>query len=263
MKKLPILITVISLVFLFSSLINNYSEAGLYKYQDENGVWQFSDSPSSLPDNAELLGGVYEGRNSNLEKHLLKRFPPKNKIEYARNATVMIITSMGYGSGFFISKDGCIFTNKHVISGFELSDVVEIMLIDKTKLPATIIAKSDRVDIALLKVYGYKTPYIEPFNINQVAQGDTVYAIGNPKEFMHSVSSGIFSGYRKMMGCEYIQTDAPINSGNSGGPLITKDGKVIGINTWKRKKMSYESSIEGLGFAIPVRIAIKEFKNYL
>jgi hypothetical protein len=103
----------------------------------------------------------------------------------------------------------------------------KIILADKTELTAEKVALSDRFDLALLKINGYKTPFIKPARINEIALGDPLYAIGNPLSFDHSVTSGIFSGLRENM----IQTNAQVSPGNSGGPLIIKNGRVIGINT--------------------------------
>jgi serine protease Do len=130
-----------------------------------------------------------------------------------------------------------------------------IILADETELTAKEVAVSDKHDLLLLKIDGYVTPFIRPGNSNQLAQGQTLYAIGNPINFAHSVTSGVFSGYRE----DLIQTSAQVNPGNSGGPLITKEGDVIGVNT---KKIVHRE-IEGISFAIPIYIVLKEFNNYL
>ena len=109
--------------------------------------------------------------------------------------------------------------------------------------------------MALLRINGYKTPFIEPAKISEIALGDPLYAIGNPLSFDHSVTSGIFSGQRENM----IQTNAQVSPGNSGGPLIIKNGKVIGVNT---KKIVHQS-VEGISFAISIDIALREFKDFL
>ena len=98
----------------------------------------------------------------------------------------------------------------------------KIILADKTEIIAEKVALSDQHDLALLRIRGYKTPFIKPAKINEIALGDPLYAIGNPLSFDHSVTSGIFSGRRDNM----IQTNAQISPGNSGGPLITKNGRV-------------------------------------
>ena len=135
----------------------------------------------------------------------------------------------------------------------------QIVLIDDTELSVSVVATSYHYDIALLRLYGYKCPFLEPAAPRQLEHGAPLYAIGNPLRLMHSVTSGIYSGMRQLSGQQYIQTNAQINPGNSGGPLVTKDGKVIGINTWK----ALGPNIEGIGFAIPIATALVEFERYL
>lgn len=366
------------LFFFVPILFDDYCGAEIYKYQDENGNWCFTDSPVNLPDNVKLLkveNGETNQKIIDLTKQLSEKFPASNKIEQATRATVAIKTSVGYGSGFFITEDGYILTNKHVVeagkmvikeSGHRLdedkttlkefkrwldkekvwlkqqetwfseaqaamkklektirsaknrtyfnrlvseynaweakysirwadykrryvdyNDLLskyetkkrghdearkafidlrlktsyqrgfKVLLMDKTELSAEIVKISDHHDLALLKVDGYKVPFIEPANVNQLVQGKPLFAIGTPLGFMNSVTRGIFSGRRMLGNKTYIQTDAEINQGNSGGPLITKNGKVVGINTWK----IVGPGIEGLNFAIPIDVALEEFRH--
>jgi hypothetical protein len=130
-----------------------------------------------------------------------------------------------------------------------------IILADTTELMAEEVAISEKHDLVLLKLEGYQTPFIKPGNAKRLAQGDTLYAIGTPMSMGHSVTSGIFSGFRE----NYIQTNAEISPGNSGGPLITADGEVIGVNTLKLVHLF----AEGICFAIPIHIVFKEFKSFL
>jgi hypothetical protein len=131
----------------------------------------------------------------------------------------------------------------------------QITLADKTMLNAEQMALSEAYDLALLKLEGYKTPYVRQGDTSALGQGETLYAIGNPLKLDHSVTSGVFSGRREGL----LQTNAQINPGNSGGPLINEQGQVIGINTMKLGG----ENIEGIGFAIPIEIAVKEFGAYL
>ncbi len=131
----------------------------------------------------------------------------------------------------------------------------QITLADKTVLNAEQIALSDSHDLALLKLEGYKTPFVSQGDADGLAQGETLYAIGNPLKLDHSVTSGVFSGRREGL----LQTNAQINPGNSGGPLINEEGQVIGINTMKLGG----ENIEGIGFAIPIEVAVEAFSNYL
>jgi S1-C subfamily serine protease len=130
-----------------------------------------------------------------------------------------------------------------------------VMLKDKTELEANLVSVSNDHDLALLKIDRCRSPYLQSGAPNQFIQGMRVFAIGSPLGDVDSVSSGVLSGYD----ADYIRTDARISPGNSGGPLIMADGKVIGINTMKR----IAGKFEGLGFAIPVTKALQEFSKYL
>jgi S1-C subfamily serine protease len=131
----------------------------------------------------------------------------------------------------------------------------KVVLADKTELDARLVKVSSKYDLALLRLKGYSTPYLEPRDISTVNQGDTVFAIGNPVGLHNSVSSGVYSAKRE----HHIQTSAEISPGNSGGPLITPDGKVIGINT----KKLVGKGFEGVGFALDIDLVFAEFGSFL
>jgi S1-C subfamily serine protease len=145
------------------------------------------------------------------------------------------------------------FTKKARTAKYDRQFVV--ILKDKTELEANLVSVSNDHDLALLRIDRCRSPYLQSGAPNQLIQGMSVFAIGSPLGFGDSVSSGVLSGYDP----DYIRTDARINPGNSGGPLITADGKVIGINTLKLITQKFE----GIGFAIPVRRAFQEFNKYL
>jgi S1-C subfamily serine protease len=136
-----------------------------------------------------------------------------------------------------------------------LSQVFNIILADNTELYARLVATSDNYDLALLKLDGYKTPVLTPGASSQLAQSDPVYAIGSPAAQRNSVTSGVFSGMQN----GFLQTNAQIYPGNSGGPLVADDGSVLGVNTFKKLTHKFE----GLGFAIPIETVIREFKAQL
>jgi len=136
-----------------------------------------------------------------------------------------------------------------------LSRSFTIVLVDNTELYVHLLGVSQDHDLALLKLDGYQTPALKPGSPRQLAQGDPVYAIGNPAMLRNTVTSGIFSGFAG----NFIQTNAQINPGNSGGPLIDPQGRVLGVNT--KKKVG--AAIEGLGFAIPIHTVLKEFNRHL
>jgi serine protease Do len=154
------------------------------------------------------------------------------------------------GSGFIIDAGGTIVTNNHVVKD---AKTVSVTLDDGTKLSAKVIGRDSRTDIAVLKVDAKKPlPYIQLGNSATVKPGEWVLAMGNPFGLGGSVTAGIVSASGRDIGAgpydQFIQIDAPINQGNSGGPLFTQDGKVIGINT---AILSPSGGSIGIGFAIP------------
>ena len=158
------------------------------------------------------------------------------------------------GSGFIIDPSGLIVTNNHVIEG---ADEVTVTLQDNTSLKATIVGRDERVDVALLKVKADKPlPSVQFGDSDHERVGQWVLAIGNPFGLGGSVTAGIVSArgrdIRQGPYDDFIQTDAPINRGNSGGPLFNMDGEVIGINT---AIYSPSGGSIGIGFAIPANMA--------
>jgi len=172
-------------------------------------------------------------------------------------------TQKGVGTGFIISEDGYILTNSHVVNDGN-SQSITIDLYDGSEYTGTVLWNSAELDLAIVKIDAKGLTAVELGDSDQVKIGDYTVAIGNPLglNFERSVTQGIISGLdrtitvsdsstgatNKMEGL--IQTDASINSGNSGGPLINSSGQIIGINSAKAK------SGEGLGFAIPINTAI-------
>ncbi len=167
------------------------------------------------------------------------------------------------GSGFVISEDGYIVTNNHVIDG---ADEIMIEFFDGKELPATLVGRDKNVDIALLKVEaGGALPFVD-FGDSDVARvGDWVMAMGNPLGQGFSVSTGIISARnRELSGAydDFIQTDAAINRGNSGGPLFDMDGDVIGVNT---AIMSPTGGSIGIGFSMASKVVepvVKQLKEF-
>jgi serine protease Do len=159
------------------------------------------------------------------------------------------------GSGFFISADGVVVTNNHVIA--DASEVV-VVLTDGTRLVAEVLGQDDRTDLAVLKVEADRDFTFVEFGDSELAEvGDWVMAIGNPFGLGGSVSIGIVSARNRDINSgpydSFIQTDAAINQGNSGGPLFDMDGKVVGINT---AILSRTGGSLGIGFAIPGNLAL-------
>jgi serine protease Do len=159
------------------------------------------------------------------------------------------------GSGFVISEDGFIVTNNHVIEG---ADEIEIEFFSGEKLPATLIGTDPKTDIALLKVESdTPLPFVAFGDSDLMRVGDWVVAMGNPLGQGFSVSAGIVSARgRELSGTydDYIQTDAAINRGNSGGPLFNMDGQVIGVNT---AILSPNGGSIGIGFSMASNVVTK------
>ena len=154
------------------------------------------------------------------------------------------------GSGFLISADGVIVTNNHVVKG---AKTLSVTLDDGTVVPAKVLGTDPRTDIAVLKIdAGHPLPFIQLGNSRDVKPGEWVVAMGNPFGLSSTVTAGIVSAVSRDIGAgpydQFIQVDAPINQGNSGGPLFTQDGKVIGMNT---AILSPTGGSVGIGFAIP------------
>ncbi len=171
--------------------------------------------------------------------------------------------STNLGSGFVISSDGLIVTNSHVI---ESADEIQVEFFSGETLPATIVGQDPNTDIALLKVESETSLPHLGFGDSDIARvGDWVMAVGNPLNQGFSVSVGIISARNRTLSGsydDYIQTDAAINRGNSGGPLFNLEGEVIGVNT---AILSPDGGSIGIGFAMsaavvsPVIEQLKEF----
>ncbi len=171
-------------------------------------------------------------------------------------------TAVSLGSGFVISKDGLIVTNRHVVTteGSVVSENITVTFSDNSQLTARIIETDLRTDLAVLKVEAIKDlPYLEFDDSDNARVGDWAIAIGNPFGLGGSVSAGIVSARGRDIDIgthhagDFIQTDAAINRGNSGGPLFNTAGKVIGINT---SIVSTSGGNIGIGFALPSNAAI-------
>jgi serine protease Do len=164
------------------------------------------------------------------------------------------------GSGFIIDPSGYIVTNNHVISAGEGKgapvDTITVTLSDRREYKAKLIGRDQLTDMALLKIDATDLPFVKFGNSQGVRVGDWAIAIGNPFGLGGTVTAGIISALHRNIGSgqydRYIQTDASINQGNSGGPLFDLDGNVVGINT---AIFSPTGGNVGLGFAIPAELA--------
>jgi hypothetical protein len=188
---------------------------------------------------------------------------PINIADKCLSSVVVVITPAGAGSGFFIDRKGHVITNYHVIEN-QIDIIVKTA--DGQKYFADIIASAKYKDLVLLKINGRNTRHLKIGSINKVSPGETVYALGAPGGLEQSITKGVVSAIRlldapnnPLTKIEFIQTDAAINVGNSGGPLINEKGEAIAINTQK----IVSTDVEGISFSISIDEVKKSFSEYL
>ena len=199
------------------------------------------------------------------------------KVEYTVTSNFMPGMSQlaqAEGSGIIISNDGYILTNNHIINStdssvyYEVSDAAKVYVYlfnDETPYEAKIIGTDEETDLAVIKIEKNDLTAAELGDSSSVKIGEFAMAIGNPLGMQSSVTSGIISAVDRTVDADngntftLIQTDAAINSGNSGGALVNAEGKVIGINTLKLSG----TGIEGMGFAIPINDTIQIYKDLI
>ena len=169
----------------------------------------------------------------------------------------------GAGSGVIISSDGYIVTNNHVVAG---ADEILVKLNDNTEYKGRIIGLDETTDLALVKVEAKNLPAITIGNSDELKIGEWVLAVGNPFNLTSTVTAGIVSAKARSLGANgvesFIQTDAAINAGNSGGALVNERGELVGINAML---YSQTGSYAGYGFAIPTSImnkVVKDLKDF-
>jgi S1-C subfamily serine protease len=192
-----------------------------------------------------------------------------NAVDKAKNAVVKIdvykqtkgkITRAGSGSGFIFSSDGLIFTNCHVVEGAEK---IMVSLLNENEIEATLIGKDPDTDIAILKIYAQGYSVAALGDSNEIQIGQFIIAIGNPHGYQHTVTTGVVSALGRTLRTQsgrlvdnVIQSDVALNPGNSGGPMITTEGEVIGVNT------AIIQGAQGLSFSVDINTA-KEIAHQL
>jgi serine protease Do len=226
-------------------------------------------APESFADLAEkLLPAVVNiASTANVREQSLTGDPQLDeffKEFFERNQPEGPVQETSLGSGFVIDPDGYIVTNNHVIQD---ATEVTVRLQDGTELSAEVIGSDDKTDLALIKVEASAPlPYVSWGDSDAVRIGDWVVAIGNPFGLGGSVTAGIISARQRDINAgpydDFIQTDAAINRGNSGGPMFDMDGGVIGVNT---AIFSPSGGSIGIGFAIPsnqARVVIDQLREF-
>jgi serine protease Do len=193
---------------------------------------------SALPDDG----------NHELDENLLERFMPRRR-------------ASSIGSGVIVSDDGYIITNNHVISGADARSI-SVSLNDKRTFKASVVGRDPSTDLAVLKIEGEQLPFVIIGDSDALEVGDVVIAIGNPFRLRSTVTAGIVSALGRNVDIindqmrieSFIQTDAAINRGNSGGALVNDFGELVGINT---AIATENGAYQGYGFAIPINMAFK------
>jgi serine protease Do len=172
---------------------------------------------------------------------------------------------IAFGSGVIISPDGYIVTNNHVVAG---ASKITVTLNNKKQLPAKIIGRSPSTDLAVIKIDAKNLPYLTYGNSDNLKVGQWVLAVGNPFNLTSTVTAGIVSAKARNLNIlggqssieSYIQTDAAVNPGNSGGALVNTEGQLVGINA---AIASQTGAFEGYSFAIPVNLVKKVVKDLM
>lgn len=169
------------------------------------------------------------------------------------------VIEQGYGTGFFISSDGYLLTNHHVIAD---ANRITVTLNDRTELDAVLVGSDESSDIAVLKVEGDHYPALPVAKGDKLKVGEPVLAIGSPFGFDYSASAGIVSAKSRNVSREaavpFIQSDVALNPGNSGGPLFNRQGEVVGVNSLI---FSGTGGYMGLSFSIPIDAAMDIYQQ--
>ena len=204
------------------------------------------------------VGRMQRGNPQSLED-LFRQFQGPGQGQQGDGGEPVTRNATSLGSGFIIDPSGYVVTNNHVIAGrngAEAVDEITVILTDRREYTARVVGRDQLSDLALLKIEARGLPYVRFGDSRQVRVGDWALAIGNPFGLGGTVTAGIVSAKQRNIGAgqydRYIQTDASINQGNSGGPLFDLQGNVIGINTII---FSPTGGNIGLGFAIPAESA--------
>lgn len=266
MKNFAIFVVILALVF-GSAVFGAY--VGASYISDSSGSAILVETVSQQPDENTQQANQIMVSSSDISTTITQ------VVEQVGPAVVTVVgvapgqmTFFGYsgdqqvsGSGFIITQDGYIITNNHVV---EATDEITVILNDGTELGAVVVSTDVFADLAVLKAEGVMPAVAVLGDSDNLKAGETVIAMGSPLgEFRNSVTAGVVSAIDRSLdtGSGYsmenlIQTDAAINSGNSGGPLVNLAGEIIGINTAVVRGDNTSAIAEGLGFAIPSNTAL-------
>lgn len=236
----------------------------IYKWVDERGVVHFSDCQ---PDADKLKGKVEEMEirdPSTLQppQDTVIKETARNPIEYVTNCTFTIKGSKRIGSGFLISSGGYALTCKHVV---EHVPNLTALLNDQQEVQLNLISTSGKYDLALVQVMAPgKMPHLTVRDAGGLAPGDRLFAVGASAGLQATVTDGVFTGFRNIESVKgtFLQFSAPLNPGNSGGPLVDEKGMVVGVISLKFLSQQ-GMPVSGVGFAVPSAQVKEEYGSYL
>ena len=256
MKRYKILLYVMigaSLSFYLQNILSKNSFASDFDNNKSYNVEEFN-RPNFIKASEHAIKAVVHIKSKFISNEIYRYYDPF----YGKRFFNQPKENIASGSGVIISADGYIITNRHVINDAE---EIEVVLNDKRTYSAKILGEDSNSDLALLKIEENNLPFLKFDNSNNLRVGEWVLAVGNPYNLNSTVTAGIISAKSRKInllndgGIEsFIQTDAAINSGNSGGALVNTNGNLIGINTAIQSKTG---SFSGYGFAIPSNMAEK------
>ena len=257
---------VLLLGLMIPSLFSTPLLAGkIYKWVDERGVVHFSDRQPDLPDKIkstveerDLKPGTESEKHSDFETKTLARSP----IEFVVNCTFTIKGQKKVGTGFLISSTGYAVTCRHVI---EESGELTALMSDQQEHQLNVITVSNKYDLAIVQVMTpKKTPFLSIREADNLVPGERLFAVGASAGLQATVTDGVFTAFRKLdeAQAELIQFSAPVNPGNSGGPLVDETGKVVGVVS--QKFLAQRGiPISGVGFAVPSSQLKEDLGTYL
>jgi serine protease Do len=223
----------------------------------QRGLPSFADLVASQGPAVVQITASKDARNASLgEREGMMPNLPEEFAPFFRNLPRMPqpAPSRGSGSGFIVGADGIVLTNAHVVSG---ADEVTVKLTDQREFRAKVLGSDAATDVAVLKIEAKNLPVVTLGNPAETRVGDWVVAIGTPYGLDNTVTSGIVSAKSRSLPGDgvvpFIQTDAAVNPGNSGGPLFNLAGEVVGINS---QIFSRSGGFQGVAFAIPIDVAM-------
>jgi S1-C subfamily serine protease len=243
----------------------SYGGSKIYKWVDEKGVVHFSDRAPDVPE--KTWKNIEERELNDPPVNPKEESPPLNRtgrspIENAANCTFTIKGAKRIGSGFLIASNGYAITCRHVV---EETGAYVALLGDQNEYPLNVITVSYTHDLAVVQVAtSQRTGFLSLRNARTLVPGERLFAIGASAGLHATVTDGVFTGFRQIsQGQEtLIQFSAPVNPGNSGGPLIDDSGQVVGMVSMKFQSQR-GVPITGVGFAIPSSDIEAEFGTYL